>query len=322
MALDRRLWRRARSARAALASAVVVGAATALLVIAQAWLLATLIAGPGRSRAALVALLAVVLARAGLAWLAETVAARCSARVKSELRSALFTRATAPGAPFAPGGLATLATRGIDALDGYFGRYLPQLVLAAIVPVLVIVVVLARDWVSALIVLFTLPLIPLFLALVGAGTRERMDAQVHSLRRLGGHFLDVVAGLPTLKVFGRAKAQAEAIATVSAGYRERALATLRVAFLSSLVLELLATVSMALVAVAIGLRLLDGSLGFETALFVLVLAPEAYLPLRRLGESYHAGAEGAAAASQILDVLDTPVVEHGGRTVIPRVRSR
>ena len=140
-------------------------------------------------------------------------------------------------------------------------------------PVLVVAVLLARDWVSAAIVAFTLPLIPLFMALVGADTRERMDAQVHSLQRLGGHFLDIVAGLPTLKVFGRATAQATAIATVSTAYRERALATLRIAFLSSLVLELLATVSMALVAVAIGLRVLSGSLGLETALFVLVLAP-------------------------------------------------
>ncbi len=317
MALDRRLWRRARSARAALTAAVVLGAATSVLVIAQAWLLAGLIAGPGRSRTALVLLLTVVLARAVVAWLAETVAARCSARVKSELRAALLVRATAPGVPHAPGELTTLATRGIDALDGYFGRYLPQAVLAAIVPVLVIAVVLARDWVSALIVVFTLPLIPLFMALVGAGTRERMDAQVHSLRRLGGHFLDVVAGLPTLKVFGRAKAQAGAIAAVSAGYRTRVMATLRIAFLSSLVLELLATVSMALVAVAIGLRLMGGSMGLETALFVLVLAPEAYLPLRRLGESYHAGAEGAAAAGQILDVLDAPELSRGTRDVIP-----
>ena len=151
------------------------------------------------------------------------------------------------------------------------------------------------------------------MALVGAGTRERMDAQVRSLQRLGGHFLDVVAGLPTLKVFGRAKPQAAAIATVSAAYREQALGSLRVAFLSSLVLELLATLSMALIAVAIGLRLLNGALSFETALFVLVLAPEAYLPLRRLGESYHAGAEGAAAASQIVDALDAPLPARGTR---------
>ena len=163
----------------------------------------------------------------------------------------------------------------------------------------------------------TVPLIPLFMALVGASTRERMDAQVRSLQRLGGHFLDVVAGLPTLKVFGRAKPQAQAIATVSDAYREHALGTLKVAFLSSLVLELLATVSMALVAVAIGLRLMGGAMAFETALFVLVLAPEAYLPLRRLGESYHAGAEGAAAATQILDRLDAPVPTSGTRTDIP-----
>ena len=208
--------RRARSARAAVAAAVVLGAVTALLLIAQAWLLAGVIAGPDRSRDALVALLAVVLARAATAWLAETIAARCSAGVKSELRAALLLRATAPGAPHAPGALTTLATRGIDALDGYFARYLPQVVLAVVVPALVLAALLARDWVSAAIVVFTLPLIPLFMALVGAGTRERMDAEVRSLQRLGGHFLDVVAGLPTLKVFGRAKPQAAAIATVSA----------------------------------------------------------------------------------------------------------
>jgi len=309
--------RRARSARAAVAAAVVLGAVTALLLIAQAWLLAGVIADPDRSRDALVALLAVVLARAATAWLAETIAARCSAGVKSELRAALLLRATAPGAPHAPGALTTLATRGIDALDGYFARYLPQVVLAVVVPALVLAALLARDWVSAAIVVFTLPLIPLFMALVGAGTRERMDAEVRSLQRLGGHFLDVVAGLPTLKVFGRAKPQAAAIATVSATYRVQALGSLRIAFLSSLVLELLATLSMALIAVAIGLRLLNGALSFETALFVLVLAPEAYLPLRRLGESYHAGAEGAAAASQIVEALDAPLPAPGARREIP-----
>ena len=171
----------------------------------------------------------------------------------------------------------------------------------------VLAVLLARDWISAAIVLVTLPLIPLMMALVGATTRDRMDAQVRNLQRLGGHFLDVVAGLPTLKVFGRAKPQAAAIATVGSAYREQAVGTLRIAFLSSLVLELLASLAMALVAVAIGLRALNGSLDLETALFVLVLAPEAYLPLRRLGESYHAGAEGAAAATQILDALDEPL---------------
>jgi ATP-binding cassette subfamily C protein CydCD len=317
VALDRRLLRRARSARLAVAAAVALGVATVLALAAQAWLLAALISGADRSRGAFAALLAVVLFRSVIAWRGEIVAARCSAGVKSELRAALLAKATAPGAAHDPGALTTLATRGIDALDGYFARYLPQVALAVIAPTVVVAFLLAQDWVSAAIVILTVPLIPLFMALVGASTRERMDAQVRSLQRLGGHFLDVVAGLPTLKVFGRAKPQADAIATVSTAYREHALGTLKVAFLSSLVLEWLATISMALVAVAIGLRLMGGAMTFETALFVLVLAPEAYWPLRRLGESYHAGAEGMAAATQILDRLDTPTVAGGRRSEIP-----
>ncbi len=153
-----------------------------------------------------------------------------------------------------------LATRGIDALDGYFSLYLPQLFLAAIVPVAVLVAIAAQDWISALIIAGTLPLIPLFMALVGAATRERMEHQLRSLQQLAGHFLDVVAGLPTLKVFGRAKAQ---IAAVGDGHRPSTavatMSTLRVTFLSSLILELVATLSVALVAVEIGLRLMGGS---------------------------------------------------------------
>jgi ATP-binding cassette subfamily C protein CydCD len=305
-ALDPRLARRARSARTAIGASVALGSVTALLVVGQACLLALVIArsaaGAGVPDRALAALLAVVLLRALAAWLSETVSARCAARVKTELRLALLARAAHLRG--APGALATLATRGIDALDPYFARYLPQLVLAAIVPAAVLVVLAASDWVSAAIVLGTLPLVPLFMALVGAATRERMDAQAAALERLGGHFLDVVAGLPTLKVFGRAKAQAGAIATLAGHHREQALGTLRIAFLSSLVLELLSTLSVALVAVAVGLRLLGGGIGFQTALVVLILAPEAYLPLRRLGESYHAGAEGAAAAARVLDELE------------------
>ncbi len=324
---DRRLLHRARSARVAVVASAALGTVTALLLAAQAWLLASVLArgfagdGLDAVREALIALLVVVLARALVAWLSEAVAAFCSARVKSELRGELIARAATTGEGGSPGGLATLATRGIDALDGYFGLYLPQLLLAVIVPVTVLVVLVARDWVSALIVVVTLPLIPIFMVLVGATTRERMDLQVRSLQRLSGHFLDVVAGLPTLKVFGRAKAQVAAIETVTSRYREDTMATLRISFLSALVLELLATISMALVAVAIGLRLLAGSLDLETALLVLVLAPEAYLPLRRLGSSYHAGAEGVAAGAQILDMLDAPRPRRGTRTDVPECRA-
>ena len=171
-----------------------------------------------------------------------------------------------------------LATSGIDALDSYFSRYLPQLFLAVIVPVAVIVVVLGADWISAVIIAVTVPLIPVFMGLVGASTGARMARQARLLHRLAGHFLDVVAGLPTLKVFGRAKAQAAAVRDITDQYRKATMATLKVAFLSSLILELLATISVALVAVAVGLRLLGGHLSLATALFVLILAPEAYLP--------------------------------------------
>ncbi len=155
------------------------------------------------------------------------------------------------------------------------------------------------------------------MALVGATTRDRMDRQFRTLERLGGHFLDVVAGLPTLKVFGRAKAQSAAIREITERYRVTAMSTLRTTFLSSLILELVATIAVALVAVAIGLRLMNGDLDLRTALFALVLAPEAYLPLRQLGANYHASAEGMAAAEQVFAVLEAPADIGGTRTNFP-----
>ncbi len=274
-----------------------------------------------RLRTPLSVLLCVVVARAAVAWGAELAASLASARAKSQLRGALLERVAELGADPSreerTGALAVLATRGVDALDGWFSLYLPQLFLAVIVPVVVLAVVLFEDWISAAIIAFTIPLIPLFMALVGATTRERQDRQLRALERLGGHFLDVVAGLPTLKVFGRARAQAAAVREVTERYRRTALSTLRVTFLSSLTLELVATVSVALVAVAIGLRLMAGQLDLRTALFVLVLAPEAYLPLRRLGANYHASAEGVAAAEQVFAVLERPPAARGTHTDVP-----
>ncbi len=316
-ALDPRLLRYARATRRFLFASVALGVLSALLIVAQAWLLADVVAGAFRHgrdlaqlQAPLIVLLCVVVARAAVAWAAELAASCSSARAKSQLRGALLARVGelglgGPGEE-RTGALAILATRGIDALDGWFSLYLPQLFLAVIVPVVVLAVVVFEDWISAAIVAATIPLIPLFMALVGASTRERMDRQLQTLQRLGGHFLDVVAGLPTLKVFGRARAQAGAIREVTERYRRTALATLRVTFLSSLILELVATISVALVAVAIGLRLMAGEMDLRTALFVLVLAPEAYLPLRQLGANYHASAEGMAAAEQVFAVLERP----------------
>ena len=168
-----------------------------------------------------------------------------------------------------------------------------------------------------MIIAVTVPLIPLFMALVGASTKVRMQRQARLLQRLAGHFLDVVAGLPTFKVFGRAKAQVAAVRDITDRYRTATMATLKVAFLSSLILELLATFSVALVAVSVGLRLLGGHLSFATALFVLILAPEAYLPLRLLGTNYHASAEGMKAAEDVFEVLERPVPPHGHRCDVP-----
>jgi thiol reductant ABC exporter CydD subunit len=327
-ALDRRLLAYARATRTFLFLSVSLGVLSALLIVAQAWLLADVIARAflgGRSleqlQTPLTVLLLVVLARATVAWVAELAASRSSARAKSQLRAAMLQRVATLGLDNSreqrTGELAVLATRGIDALDGYFSLYLPQLFLAVIVPIVVVVVVLWNDWISAAIIAFTIPLIPLFMALVGAATKERMDGQFRVLERLAGHFLDVVAGLPTLKVFGRAKAQATAIGEITERYRRAAISTLRITFLSSLILELVATISVALVAVEIGLRLMNGHLGLRTALFALILAPEAYLPLRQLGANYHASAEGMAAAEQVFALLEAPEPAQGTRTDFP-----
>jgi thiol reductant ABC exporter CydD subunit len=326
--VDPRLLHHGRAARGYLALSVVLGAATAVLVVARAWLLAVIVVGAaadgknlGQLRGALVALLLVVVLRAAIAWYSDVAADRCSARVKSQLRAALAERVAAD-APSALGGrrtgeLVTLATRGVDALDGYFSRYLPQLVLAVIVPLTVLAVVAAQDWLSAVIIAVTLPLIPVFMVLIGTATRSHTDRQLRTLQRLSGHFLDVVAGLPTLKVFGRSKAQVETIRAVTDRYRRATMSTLRLAFLSALVLELLASVAVALVAVSIGLRLLHGDVGFQTALLVLILAPEAYLPLRAVGTHFHASAEGLSAAEQVFEVLERPVPQRGQRADAP-----
>lgn len=318
--LDPRLLRYARATRWFLLGSVALGVASAGLLIAQATLLASAIAGVvsgGASvRAALIRLAFVVAGQALVAWAQDLIAHRTSAAVISSLRTALLTHAVGLGGARA-GELATLAGRGIDALEGYFARYLPQLVLAVIVPVLLGARLLAADWLTAVVLAVTVPLIPLFMALVGLYTQSRTKRQWDALAQLSGHFLDVVAGLPTLIVFGRAKAQVATVRRVAEQYRQTTMGVLRAAFLSSLVLELLATLSVALVAVSVGLRLVDGALSFPTALLVLILVPEVYLPLRRVGAQFHANTEGLEAANALFDVLEEQVPTAGGRTAIP-----
>jgi ATP-binding cassette subfamily C protein CydD len=313
-ALDPRPLRHARAARAFLVASVGLGLGAALFIVVQAYLLAYTVSAVfhgGSARRDLgpvwVALAAVVLARAAVVWAQEATAHRCAAAVRTQLRGQLLAHTVRLG----PSGVSTaevttLATRGLDALDGYFARYLPQLLLAAVIPLAVLVAVFPADPLAGLTVAVTLPLIPVFLSLVGRAGEVHSRRQFAQLGALTRHLLELVTGLPTLKAFGRAKAQAAVVARLSADQRRLTMRTLRVAFLSSLVLELLATLSVALVAVGIGLRLVGGSLDLRTALLVLILAPEAYAPLRRLGADYHASAEGLSAVESVFAVLATP----------------
>lgn len=322
----------ARSTRRYIVAVIITGVVTAVLVIVQARLLSGVIvdvAGDGLSwnlvSGAVAALALVFVARAVIAWGSEMLAVRASARAKEELRDATVRKVLATGpygrAGSAPGEVATLVTRGIDGLDGYFARYLPQLVLAVIVPCAILLTLAGQDLLSALIVAVTIPLIPVFMILIGLYTKGQVERQWHTLAAVSTHVLDLIEGLPTLKIFGRAKEQAAAIRAMGDDYRSATVAVLRVSFLSSLALELLATLSIALVAVSVGLRLAEGQLTYATALFVLLLAPEAYLPLRLVGQHFHAAAEGVDAADRVFTILEPEseleVVSLGGAARVP-----
>lgn len=290
-----------------------------MLVLLQAELLARVLADgvtdsvsggvtPAAVAGTLTLLGTVFTARAAVVWVQQVVARRAASAVKQDLRrQALDTTQRLGPAWLAgqrSGGLVTLLGRGLDALDPYFVGYLPQLFVAAVVPLAVIVRLLVADLTSAVIICVTLPLIPIFGVLVGMQTKAATQRQWRALERLGGHFLDIVSGLPTLRAFGRAKAQAAMVRRTADDHRAATMKTLRVAFLSALVLELVATLSVALVAVPVGLRLLGGGLDLHTALLVLLLAPEAYLPLRALGSQFHASAEGLEVAERTFAVID------------------
>jgi thiol reductant ABC exporter CydD subunit len=312
--LDPRLLDRARPARIALAANAALGLVAALLVLAQAVLLAR-IAARGFDGTALSALtdsvallLAVIAARALVAWAFEVTGRRAAAGVLSALRMELV-GARLRRRPAALDGVesaevATAAVDGVDALETVFARYLPQIALAVAVPVAVLALVAYIDPLSAGLMLLTLPLVPVFMWLIGRYTAHRARERWQAMALLSGHFLDVVRGLPTLRAFNRGAAQAERVEAVSEEYRRATMGTLRVAFLSGAVLELAATLGVALIAVTVGVRLVDGAIGLEPALTVLVLAPELYLPIRNLAAQYHAGADGLAVSQRLLDLID------------------
>ena len=312
--IDPRLLRYASASRWFLVAGGVVGFLQTASIVAAAWLATALIVGviDGRSLSALtpelVAFGGVIVARAVFVWLLDVLAARGAARVKSQLR----VRVVAALGRLGPAWLAernsarvtTVVSQGLDALDGYFAKYLPQLILTAIATPLVLLVLLTQDFTTAIIIIVTLPLIPLFMVLVGLATQSVQKKQWAALTKLASGFLDVVDGLSTLTIFGRQHRQVARIDAVTEDYRSRTMGVLRVSFVSGFVLELAGTLSVAVVAVSVGLRLVSGDLALTVGLFVLLLTPEAYLPLRQVGAQFHAAADGVAAADEVFQILD------------------
>ncbi|GAB3616990.1 hypothetical protein GCM10027416_15470 [Okibacterium endophyticum] len=312
--LDPRLLRYARRSRSALALGGVIGFLQTLCTVGFAWLVATIVDGAiaGEPIGSLVPLIgclaAVVLLRGGFVWATDAAGARAAAVVKSELRLALVSAVTDLGPAWVSrrsgASLATLIGRGMDALDDYFAKYIPQLILTLIATPMIVAVVAWFDLISAVIIVITLPLIPVFMALIGWATQAAQQRQWATLGRLSSGFADSIGGLATLKIFGRQTRLIERMQRISREYRFATIKVLRVSFLSSFALELAASLSVAIVAVTIGMRLIDGQMPFAIGLFVLLLAPEAFLPLRQVGANFHAAAEGLAAAQDAFDVLD------------------
>lgn len=312
--LDPRLLRYARAARLFLALGGALALARTAATVAFAWLVSQLVAGAVDGRAAselaplLAALLGVVGARAVLAWATEVNAVRGGVGAKAQLRRAVLEAVVALGptgrSAGGSGGVVALLGGGLDALDGYFARYLPQLIATAIAtPILTLVVFLA-DPLSALFIVVTLPLIPVFMVLIGWATQAVQKRQLHRLQALASGFVDTVGGLATLKIFGRAERQGARIRALTEDYRVHTMKVLRVTFVSGFVLELAGSLSVALVAVSIGLRLVDGSLALAVGLFVLVLAPDVFLPVRQVGAEFHAAADGVQAADEAFAVIE------------------
>lgn len=323
---DPRLLRTAPAARRPVAALAVVGVLQGVATIALAFALAALVVAvvedtplwsPGMWLAGLFAV------RAALAWTAERAAAHAGVEVTAALRERLVARwlaASAEQRP-APDRAVTLAAQGAASVEPYAARFLPALVAAAVVPVMALGALLWVDWLSALIVALTLPLLPFFAALIGRATQAETQRRWTALASLAGHFLDVMRGLPTLVAYGRAERQVGVIGEVSQQHRRATMRTLRLAFMSSAALELLASISVAIVAVTVGLRLTHGSMTLQAGLLAILLAPEAYWPIRRVGAEFHSAADGAEAVAGILAELDAAEPDSFEHDSSPRVRT-
>lgn len=323
--MHRRLLSLTRDTRFSLLITVLSGLVAGLLTIGQAYLVSSTVNGvflEGQTLAKvfhwLQLILLIIAGRALLTWVNEVSANAVAVKIKTDLRERLFNHILNLGPAYTrgqrTGELTTAAVEGIEALDAYYSQYLPQLVISTLVPVSILIFVFPMDLLSGFILLITAPLIPFFMIMIGKGAEIVTKRQYETLSRLSAHFLDSLQGLTTLKLFGRGKAHARNIEKVSNQFRDTTLGVLRITFLSALALELLATLSTAIIAVEIGFRLLYARMEFREAFFLLILAPEFYMPLRMLGARFHAGMSGTTAAKRIFQILDIPLPVNSDRS--------
>jgi ATP-binding cassette, subfamily C, bacterial CydD len=318
--MHRRLLTLARSSGFMLTLTIALGWGGGILTIVQAWFLARVVNDVflgGQTRDAVLPLLGILLGalllKSAFVWGADVSANAVAQTVKADLRTRLLNHLAALGPAYTggerTGELSTAAVEGIEQLDAYFSQYLPAIVLAASIPLTILLVVFPIDLLTGIVFIFTAPLIPFFMVMIGKAAEALTKRQYTSLSRLSSHFFDVLQGLTTLKTLGQARGQTQVIGQFSERYRDITMQVLRVTFLSALALELLATISVAIVAVEIGFRLLYRNMDFLPAFFLLVLAPDFYQPLRNLGLRFHAGMSGVTAATRIYEILDTPLSE-------------
>jgi ATP-binding cassette subfamily C protein CydD len=304
--------------------AVAIGLASGGLLILQAWLLARTVDAVVFEEAVLYqvmpwlwGLLVLFLLRTALVWASEQAAFQAAVQVKLALRKTLYRHVQKLGPAWLSGercgDIVNTLSDGVEALEAYYARYLPAMSLMALVPLAILVFVFSHDWLAGVVMVVTAPLSPVFMILIGKGAEQRNQRQWRQLAWMSAHFLDVIQGLTTLRLFNASRREAQVIARISDDYRRGTMSVLRIAFLSSFVLEFFSTVSIAIVAVLIGFRLYWGEMDFMHGLFVLLLAPEFYLPLRNMGAQYHARMEAIGAAERIVDILDTPAAEAPGK---------
>lgn len=327
--MKKELFRQIKYARNALILTITLGVLGATAMIAQMALLSRVVdlvflthQDLAQVSSLLFLLVGTFVVRAGIVWVREVTAQQGAIRVKSDLRERLFAHLLQLGPAYSrgerTGELVATLSEGIERLDVYVSRYVPQMALSVLVPLLIAAYILPLDWTSAVLLLVTGPVIPLLMILVGSYAEAHIQRQWIALSRMSAHFLDMVQGLPTLKLFGRSEAQSARIAQVSDTFRDKTLKVLRIAFLSGAVLEFLTAIAIGLVAVTLGVRLLNGGITFEQAFLVLLLAPEFYRPLRELGVHRHAGMEGKAAAKRIAEILETPLPLQAGAVAFKR----